>query len=206
MSAGPIYAFRGEWNCFSNLWNHPIEIPQVVLPPIAALPNAVTTLARTNEHAFVVGKIAYVDRSPEDIMADIEWVLEAKTGLDAKRRGSARGEELPNGEFRTIPLRSDWETRKFAVMLACLRAKYKRDNDVGQKLMSSGYRLLVEGNTWRDVIWGATKSPEDWPTPPPPCWGRYSNNGGGVVELRGLNWLGRLSMLRRDELDCGVRL
>jgi len=50
----------------------------------------------------------------------------------------------------------DWETRKFDVMLRCLRAKFDpvRNPTLAELLLQTGTRELIEGNTWGDRIWG----------------------------------------------------
>lgn len=203
MSAGPILEFKGEHGFLSNFAASAIKVPQ--MPAIKGEPRmhpASGLVAATVEHAFQALKAA---NKPDAL-----WVLQAPDAAIAKRRGSKRGE----GDVR-IALRPDWEAVKQDVMLACLRRKFDRfdrdtDPNLAKQLLATGYRMLVEGNTWGDQTWGATWVPElmtlDGETVPQKVWARRERTiSGGVGVLVGDNWLGRLLALRRAELDCEVR-
>lgn len=191
MSAGPILEFRGEHRFLSNFWmDGPFRVPSLRAD------------AASVEHAFQAFKC--VDP------ADLEFVLSADQPGLAKSRG------------RSVTLRRDWEVVKQDAMLACLRAKFDaHDRELVGPLLGTGYRLLVEGNDWDDTTWGATWGWEG-SGGVGPCWsrswwGEHSMVGEerlatkaragvpGTLELRGENWLGRLLMLVRAELDCGIR-
>lgn len=75
----------------------------------------------------------------------------------------------------SLQLRDDWEKIKIALMRQLLAIKFAQDSYLAHKLIATGKRELIEGNTWGDRFWGQT-------------------NG------KGLNWLGRLLMERREEL------
>jgi ribA/ribD-fused uncharacterized protein len=90
-------------------------------------------------------------------------VREAATPGEAKRLG------------RRVTLRADWEQVKLDVMRGALAAKFAKDSELAEWLLSTGDALLVEGNTWSDIFWGVCN---------------------GV----GSNWLGGLLMMRRAEL------
>ena len=63
---------------------------------------------------------------------------------------------------RQVTMREDWHTARFDVMEAILRVKFA-DPDLKAKLLSTGDRLLVEGNTWRDTTWGCVQNKDgDW--------------------------------------------
>lgn len=83
---------------------------------------------------------------------------------------------------RQIPLRTDWESVKYDVMVAVLRAKFSVGSPLANKLLSTGHALLVEGTDWNDRVWG------------------IDNQTG-----RGRNWLGTLLMARRAELESGEK-
>jgi len=84
---------------------------------------------------------------------------------DAKRLG------------KQITLRDDWENVRLDVMRDLLRAKF---HPLGLRtlLLSTGERLLIEGNNWNDTFWGV-------------CKGQGENN------------LGKLLMLTRDKYRNG---
>lgn len=55
---------------------------------------------------------------------------------------------------RRVKLRADWEEVKDGLMLEIVRAKFRQNPGLAQKLLDTGDRKLVEGNTWHDVYWG----------------------------------------------------
>lgn len=84
---------------------------------------------------------------------------------DAKHRG------------RQVLLRRDWEEVKIGIMEDIVRAKFTQNEDLKERLLSTGDALLIEGNRWNDRFWG--------------------------VDLRsrtGKNHLGRILMKIRSEL------
>jgi ribA/ribD-fused uncharacterized protein len=193
MSTGPILEFRGEHRFLSNFYPSRVVI---TLPVWGAAPLGTesTPHARldgpTVEHVFQAAK---APRGPE-----LEAILNASTSGDAKRLG------------RDVRVREDWESVKRDVMLACLRAKFRpRSGLAAQLVLGTGNRMLVEGNTWGDRVWGATWS--GW-TPEKglfqregmKVWARERDQG-MIRALTGENWLGRLLMLVRAELDCETR-
>ena len=72
------------------------------------------------------------------------------------------------GEFKTIKpsrakslgrqvnLRSDWEDVKTMVMEDVVFAKFTQNLDLQKQLLATGDRLLVEGNWWKDNVWGVS--------------------------------------------------
>lgn len=55
---------------------------------------------------------------------------------------------------RSIKLRADWEDVKDNIMYEIVRAKFSQNPDLKEKLLATGDKLLEEGNTWGDVVWG----------------------------------------------------
>ena len=84
-------------------------------------------------------------------------------GYEAKRLG------------RKVTLRYDWPTVKLAVMREVIAAKFLPGTELTYKLLNTGNKRLVEGNTWNDVYWG-------------------------VCNGKGQNWLGKILMERRAYL------
>ena len=81
------------------------------------------------------------------------------------------------GVGRRVPLRPDWEQVKVGIMEEIVRAKFTQNPELAARLMATGEKILVEGNTWGDTCWG--------------------------VDLRtgqGENHLGRILMKVREEL------
>lgn len=82
---------------------------------------------------------------------------------------------------RRVLLRSDWEDVKIGLMEEIVRAKFTQTPDLGEKLLQTGYRQLVEGNTWNDTFWGVS-----------------------LKSLKGQNHLGKILMQIREELRSGT--
>ncbi|MGI4792150.1 MAG: NADAR family protein [Janthinobacterium lividum] len=87
----------------------------------------------TNEHAFQALKT--------DDPVERQKVREAKTPASAKSLG------------KRVTLREGWDTSRFEVMERLVRLKFS-DADMAEKLLATGKRELIEGNTWRDTTWG----------------------------------------------------
>lgn len=107
--------------------------------------------------------------------------------------------KFPHGAFRdrvksaTTPKSAKWLASRlgrphrldghaelrFQKMLEIVRAKFS-DPELAEKLLATGDRLLVEGNTWSDRRWGCVQAKDG-------SW-------------RGKNWLGQILMQVRDEL------
>lgn len=78
------------------------------------------------------------------------------------------------GQTRQVPLREDWNEVKEKVMYQGLKLKFTQNEDLKQKLLSTGQRKIIE-HTKNDSYWG---------------------DGLG----KGLNRLGHLLMQLREEL------
>jgi ribA/ribD-fused uncharacterized protein len=90
---------------------------------------------RTSEHAFQAMKAAdWEERSQVRLLV---------TPGEAKRYGQA------------IPLRPGWEAMKKRIMLEIVLAKFTQNDDLAEKLLSTGDAQLIEGNAWHDNYWGA---------------------------------------------------
>ncbi|MCM3884178.1 NADAR family protein [Frankia sp. R82] len=87
----------------------------------------------TVEHAFQCMKT--VDARQR------EWVLSAPTPTEAKARG------------RKVQIRDGWDEIRHQVMTEAVRAKFTNPH-LANLLVETGDRLLVEGNTWHDNVWG----------------------------------------------------
>lgn len=55
---------------------------------------------------------------------------------------------------RRVKLRSDWEDVKVGIMEEIVRAKFTQNEELSQRLIDTGEKILVEGNNWGDVFWG----------------------------------------------------
>ena len=114
----------------------------------------------TVEHAFQAAKALLRD--------DARWILDTDSPGEAKMRGR-------NPDLVRFP---DWESRRFVVMRTALELKFAFYPRLLTKLRATGDRLIEEGNTWNDRVWGC-------------------------VDRTGQNWLGRMLM---DIRDNGFRI
>lgn len=80
---------------------------------------------------------------------------------------------------RRVPLRPDWEDRKFWIMYEILRQKFERGTEAAKLLEETGTAVLVEGTKWHDQYWGICTCPK--------CDGK------------GRNFLGQILMKIRDD-------
>jgi ribA/ribD-fused uncharacterized protein len=102
------------------------------------------------------------------------------------------------GVGRSVALRTDWEDVKVEVMLRLLREKFK-DRDLGLQLLATMPAILIEGNHWGDVTWGAAWDGHKGWDPGLPLWSIAQD--GTNETLRGRNLLGRCLMVVRGRLD-----
>lgn len=69
---------------------------------------------------------------------------------------------------KTMDLRSDWEDVRLDIMESLLVQKFSKDSELGNKLIETYPRQLIEGNYWKDVFWGV-------------CEGKGKNNLGKLL-------------------------
>lgn len=86
------------------------------------------------EHAYQAAKCAN--------KADALAIRNAPSAGMAKRLGSK------------VVLREDWEHIKLEVMADLLWQKFVLDSALRARLLATGDRELIEGNTWGDTFWG----------------------------------------------------
>lgn len=82
---------------------------------------------------------------------------------------------------RTLPLREDWESIKFDIMLDLNRQKFKKGSELAEMLLTTEDAELIEGNFWHDLVWGQ-------------CHCKIHN------DVNGRNELGKILMKIRNEL------
>lgn len=105
------------------------------------------------EHAYQASK-------SEDPLTRIR-IWSCQTPGEAKRIG------------KTLKPSKDWESRKLHIMFDLLQQKFNQQ-PFHSKLLGTGNRAIIEGNTWNDQFWG-------------------------VYRGEGQNWLGVLIMCIRDK-------
>jgi ribA/ribD-fused uncharacterized protein len=100
----------------------------------------------------------------------------ANTGAIENGYVRHRPQEKLNVGARNVEIRRDWDEVKLRIMEGLVRQKFSKDPVLRQRLLDTGDQDLVEGNTWGDTFWG-------------------------VCRGQGSNWLGRILMDVRAELN-----
>lgn len=121
----PILGFSGKYRFLSNYFPAQFWLHGTLWLTSEASFNALKTLDPTER----------------------QWVAEATTPGEAKRRG--------NDRTGRITLRPDWDdVARFVAMDESLYAKFTANLARTEALLSTGRALLVEGTTWHDNFWG----------------------------------------------------
>lgn len=76
------------------------------------------------------------------------------TDEEAKRQFTEYSPGKSKGIGRRVSLRPDWEEVKDNIMYEIVLAKFTQHPELAEKLLATGEKILVEGNTWHDVYWG----------------------------------------------------
>ena len=71
-----------------------------------------------------------------------KWEFSCLSAAKAKRKG------------RQVSLRADWEQVKIGIMEEIVRCKFTQNPYLADRLLNTGNRKLVEGNSWHDTCWG----------------------------------------------------
>lgn len=100
----------------------------------------------------------------------------AKTTSDSRKEFQHCSPGLAKRLGRVVRIRDDWDSIKLIVMKDLIAQKFA-DNTLGYRLLLTGTRELIEGNSWGDTFWG-------------------------VCNGKGENHLGRILMERRSELNA----
>jgi ribA/ribD-fused uncharacterized protein len=80
----------------------------------------------------------------------VEHAFQAAKTDDPKERARVRACATPasaKSTGRRVTLRKDWETVKIGIMESLVRTKFTDHPDLREKLLATGERRLVEGNT-----------------------------------------------------------
>jgi len=81
---------------------------------------------------------------------------------------------------RSVPMRANWDEIKFGIMYELVRKKFLQNEVLFRNLVLTGDKMLIEGNTWDDNIWGDCICDQ--------CRG-----------IPGQNWLGKILMSLRAQ-------
>lgn len=134
------------------------------------------------EYAFLSNFYAHPFEYEGMVYPTAEHAFQAAKTLDLVEREKVRSAVTPTSARRLgkrLTLREGWETARFTVMEEVIRLKFT-DPHLRAKLVATGKRELIEGNTWRDTTWGMIRT-----------------GGGG---WKGRNELGKILMKVRTEV------
>lgn len=152
----PITSFRGEYEFLSNFYECYV--------PMTFGKDNIPIEFRNAEAAFQAHKTT----TYEDLLR-----FSNMSASEAKRFG------------RKVKLRDDWNDVRLQIMGDVVLTKFVVNKDLRDKLIATGQRELIEGNTWHDTFWGV-------------CNGKGENNLGKILmEVRSM--LIRAKFLYREE-------
>jgi ribA/ribD-fused uncharacterized protein len=152
----PITSFRGDFDFLSNFYECYV--------PMTFGKDNIPFEFRNAEAAFQ----AHKTRNFADLV-----IFSNMTGREAKKFG------------RKVKLRDDWNDVRLQIMGEVVLTKFVVNKDLRDKLIATGQRELIEGNTWRDTFWGV-------------CNGKGENHLGKILmEVRAM--LIRAQFLYKEE-------
>ena len=133
----------------------------------------------SNEHRFLSNFYPSKIKFDGIEYPSIEHAFQAAKTLDYDKRLEISKLKYPRqakASGRKLKLRKNWEHIKISIMYTLVMSKFHEDPNLTRKLLATGNKELVEGNTWGDDYWGM-------------C----SDNG--------LNMLGKILMVIRSKLS-----
>jgi len=140
---------------------------------------------------FYLSNFYFCDVEYEGVMyPSSEHAFQAAKTKDQEDRLRIKGLRSPDEAKwfgQKVTLREDWEHIKHNIMLEILRDKFTRHEYLKKALLSTGDKILIEGNSWHDNYWGKCICP------------KCMKNG-----KAGRNMLGILLMNVRQELSEGI--
>jgi len=136
------------------------------------------------EHSFLSNFYPCAITLDSEDYPTVEHAFQAAKTDDPDQRRSIREDESPvsaKHRGKRVTLRPGWDHLRFGIMEIFVRQKFTRHSELREKLLLTGDADLIEGNTWRDMTWGAV----------------WNKDKGRWV---GQNHLGKILMSVRDEL------
>jgi ribA/ribD-fused uncharacterized protein len=94
-----------------------------------------------------------------EVYSSVECAYQAAKTLDLEKRKliQAQTAGMAKKIGKGLIVRKDWNEIKIGVMLALLRQKFLNDPKLGERLLATGDRELIEGNWWGDTFWGVCR-------------------------------------------------
>jgi ribA/ribD-fused uncharacterized protein len=183
-----IVKFAGSFRFLSNFYTSPIRIPiamvhdalRVDSRAAASTHPTFPVTAATVEHAFQALKAIHAD-----------WFIEVMLAPTA-----AQAREIGKRQIPKTSLRPDWDQVRVPIMRELVRIKFE-ELILRARLLATGERELVEGNSWGDRFWGAV--------PTEMAAGERVAAQVNGLKYVGENWLGRILMERRSAIRAGIK-
>lgn len=91
--------------------------------------------------------------------ASVEHVYQAMKSNDPDEQEKIRNAIAPSQAKKmgkSVVIRDDWETVKVPLMKEFLKLKFQNPF-LRHRLLATKHAILIEGNTWHDVVWGQCK-------------------------------------------------
>lgn len=89
--------------------------------------------------------------------ATVEHLFQGLKTLDRAERAAIHCAATPaiaKKLGRQVTLRPDWDLVRHSCMELAVEAKFFQNDTLGQLLLDTNDRILIEGNWWGDIIWG----------------------------------------------------
>ena len=142
-----INEFQGENRFLSNFFPAHVEILGLHFNQVEAAYQAGKAVVCSNRNALIE-------------------ILE--TGPDQAGRAKRIGRKIKMSRYEL----NKWDVLKVSWMTGVVQAKFRQNPELGERLLATRPKLLVEGNLWGDTFWGI-----DLAT------GRGENNLGKILTL-----------------------
>lgn len=145
---------------------------------VMTLPSGDAITSFQGEHRWLSNFWHVAIQYEGDTFPSVEHAYQAAKTLDPLERAAFR---LPitagkaKGLSKKLVLRPEWPHIRLQIMEDLVRQKFQ-DKELREKLLATGNRQLIEGNEWNDSFWGVSRG-------------------------KGMNYLGRIIMKVRQELQ-----
>jgi ribA/ribD-fused uncharacterized protein len=105
------------------------------------LSNFYPTFVQFESLLYLNSEAAFQSAKERNIEDRLDYLM--LTASESKKKG------------RKASLRSDWELVKDGIMEVIVRDKFTRNNELAEKLVTTGDAELIEGNWWHDNHFGS---------------------------------------------------
>jgi ribA/ribD-fused uncharacterized protein len=128
--------------------HHMTQVPPETVRPIDRFAGPYAFLSNYHPSAVQVDGASY---------PSVEHAFQAAKTDDAAQREAIRRAPTPGGAKRlgrSVRLRPNWDRERNQVMRRLVVQKFTRHHALGEQLLATRNRALIEGNHWGDRYWG----------------------------------------------------